>query len=70
MDFADTFSSLNCYRFGSEDEIVTVPQRYRSGSYFGINYYNREFELMYTRAMWEVRNLFPGSLKTTALGRF
>ncbi|MCJ1271136.1 hypothetical protein MMC22_011035 [Lobaria immixta] len=67
IDFADTFSTPNCYCFGPEDETVPVPQHYRSGSCFGISYYNREFELMYTRTMWEVD--FDGRLLRPTFNR-
>ncbi|MCJ1268848.1 hypothetical protein MMC22_008736 [Lobaria immixta] len=56
-NFADNFSTLNCYCFGWVDATRPGPQLYRSGSYFGISYYNAEFELQYNRTTWEVRNV-------------
>lgn len=56
-NFADMFSTLNCYCFGWVDPTGPGPQLYRSGSYFGISYYNAEFELQYNRTTWEVRNV-------------
>ncbi|MCJ1265243.1 hypothetical protein MMC22_005118 [Lobaria immixta] len=65
MDFADRFSTLNCYCFSWEDPTGPGPPHYRSGSYLGIGYYNREFELQYIRTTWEVRNLYGRLLRHT-----
>lgn len=57
-DWADIFSSLNCYCYGWFDAPDGIgPEQYRSGSYFGVNYYHREYQRHFNRTMLEVRNV-------------
>lgn len=55
-DWADVFSTLNCYCFGWERPAGPGPEHYRSGSYFGVSFYNRATDHMYNRTTIEVRN--------------
>ena len=60
-DWADTFSTISCYCSGWETPAVPawsepVPEQYRSGSYFGISYFNRESGLHYNWTTIDVHN--------------
>lgn len=62
-DWADTFSTLNCYCYDWEQPDGQGPEQYHSGSYFGISYYNREFDIRYNWTTLEVRNQIGRLLK-------
>ncbi|MCJ1469411.1 hypothetical protein MMC07_008044 [Pseudocyphellaria aurata] len=57
-DWADIFSTLNCYCYGWYNAPDGIgPEQYRSGSYFGVNYYQREYQRTFNRTTLEVRNI-------------